>query len=327
MDLRVPYKIDVREAIIAVTLRCNAKCTMCDIWEGDGTAEVEPSYYYHLPPTLTNINVTGGEATLREDLPEIMAVMAQRCPDARITLSTHGFHTKRLAEFLPRMKAGVKKLAIRVSIDGIGETHDRVRGIPGAYKKAMETLDMLRREGVEDIGVGFTLMKGNEDEMIPVFDMAVANGWQFTSTVVHSSPIFFGDQRDNRPDPDKAREAFRELERRQLRSVRPKDWFRAYFTDGVVDKLSGRPRRIQCTAVARFFYMDPTGKVYTCHILEDELGMLEEGYDTLVAKNAHLVEKVAHCPENCWMTCTVAPLMRQNLGKVSGWVGRHKLSA
>ncbi|MCA9239339.1 MAG: hypothetical protein KDA37_04030, partial [Planctomycetales bacterium] len=40
MGLRVPYKIDVREAIIAVTLRCNAKCTMCDIWEGDGTAEL-----------------------------------------------------------------------------------------------------------------------------------------------------------------------------------------------------------------------------------------------------------------------------------------------
>ncbi len=316
----------VREAIIAVTLRCNSRCQMCDIWQHDGTFEVEPSYYYHLPRTLRTVNLTGGEATLREDLPEIVAVIAERCPGVRIILSTHGFHTKRLEDMAPRMLAATKNLAVRVSIDGLGETHDRIRGIPGGYKKCMETLDALRRMGVRDLGIGYTLMKGNEDEMIPAYDMAMANGWQFTSTVVHSSPIFFGEQSDNTPDADKAARAFRELQRRQIRSAKPKNWFRSYFTEGVVDDVTGKRRRIDCTALSRFFYLDPTGKVYTCHVLDWSVGKLDEGYERIVASNPQMLDQVKNCTEHCWMTCTVAPIMRQNLPRVAAWVARHKLS-
>ncbi|MBZ0271270.1 radical SAM protein [bacterium] len=315
----------VREAIVAVTLRCNSRCTMCDIWQNDGTHEVEPSYYYHLPPSLHQVNITGGEATLRDDLPEIIEVVAERCPDARIVLSTHGFHTRRLAEMLPRVKRAANRLAIRVSIDGVGETHDRLRGIKGGYKKAMETLDVLRRGGVRDLGVGFTLMRGNEDELIRVYDMALANDWEFASTVVHSSPIFFGEQKDMTPDPRKAVAAFEQLRERQLASGRPKDWFRAWFTDGVVDQVSGKPRRVNCTAFSRFFYLDPTGTVFTCHILDEPVGKLHEGYDKLLAEHAEKLDLVANCREDCWMTCTVAPMMRQNLPSVSGWIAKNKL--
>ncbi|MCZ7583878.1 MAG: radical SAM protein [Deltaproteobacteria bacterium] len=273
--------MSVREAIVAVTLRCNSRCTMCDIWENEGGEEVEPSYYYHLPRSLHQVNLTGGEATLREDLPEIVRVIAERCPDARIVLSTHGFHTKRLTEMVPRMREAAKRLAVRVSIDGIGETHDTLRGIKGAYKKCMETLDAMRRVGIRDLGVGFTLMRGNEDELIRVYDMALANRWEFASTVVHSSPIFFGEQQGMTPDPEKARAAFAELRKRQVKSRRPKDWFRAWFTDGVVDLVSGHQRRIDCTALERFFYLDPRGMVYTCHILDEPVGYLHEGYDNL----------------------------------------------
>ncbi len=236
--------MSVREAIIAVTLRCNSRCTMCDIWSGEETPEVGPSYYYHLPPTLKNINITGGETTLREDLPEIVQVIAERCPDARLVLSTHGINTQRILSLLPKLKPFLDRMAVRVSIDGIGETHDRIRGIPGAYKRAMESLDALRRARVRDIGLGFTLMRGNEEELIRVHDLALRNRWQFTATYVHSSPIFFGEHGDLSPDPQKAADAFAELRRRQLRSRRPKDWFRAWFTDGLADRIAGRPRGV-----------------------------------------------------------------------------------
>jgi MoaA/NifB/PqqE/SkfB family radical SAM enzyme len=298
---------------------------MCDIWQHDGTDEVEPSYYYHLPPTLRTVNLTGGEATLREDLSDIVGVIAERCPGVRIILSTHGFHTRRLEEMAPRMLAHTRNLAVRVSIDGLGATHDRVRGIKGGYKKCMESLDALRRMGVKDLGIGFTLMKGNEDELIPAYEMAMANRWQFTSTVVHSSPIFFGEQSDNAPDPEKAATAYRELRRRQLKSAIPKNWFRAYFTDGVVDDVTGKRRRIDCTALSRFFYLDPTGKVFTCHVLDWSVGMLHEGYDKLLRDNPEMLRRVAACEEHCWMTCTVAPIMRQNLPRVAAWVARRRL--
>ena len=144
--------------------------------------------------------------------------------------------------------------------------------------------------------------------------------------IVHSSPIFFGEQEDMAPDPKKARAAFTELMRRQLKSGRPKDWFRAWFTEGVVDLVSDRRRTIKCPALSRFFYMDPTGMVFVCHILDEPVGMLHEGYDNLVKNNPDKLELVAECDDHCWMTCTVAPIMRSRIPSVLGWIVKNKIA-
>ncbi len=315
-----------REAVIAVTHRCNARCRICDIWSGESKPEVEPSYYFHLPDTLRNINITGGEPLLRDDLPEIVEVMAERCPSVRIVVSTNGLLTGRLEKFLPRLKKAASNIAFRVSLDGLRETHDGVRQIPGAYEKAVRSLDVLRRGKVRDIGVGFTMIRGNENEMIPVFDMALKNGWQFTSTVVHSSPIFFGDHKDIVPDKAKALAAFGELRRRQLKSHVIKDRFRAWFTDGLCDVLEGRPRPIKCRALRDFFYLDPSGNVYPCHMLDENLGGLDRGYENLIETHPKSLDSVDSCLKNCWMTCTVAPIMRESKFKVLHWIMKKGLA-
>jgi len=58
-------------AIIAVTLNCNARCVMCDIWKQDGkgqAGEMLPQEYRKLPASLRDINLTGGEPFLNEDI-------------------------------------------------------------------------------------------------------------------------------------------------------------------------------------------------------------------------------------------------------------------
>ncbi len=310
----------VREAVIALTFRCNARCRLCDIWLREPVREVEPSYYYHLPATLKNINLSGGEPTLREDLPEIVSVISERCPGVRIVVSTNGLATERILNMASRLKKASPKIAFRVSLDGLGKTHDQIRGIPGAYEKALKSLEVLRRGGIRDLGVGFTMIRGNEKEMIPVFELACRNRWQFTSTVVHSSPIFFGDHSDIAPDRAPALEAFGELRRRQMASYIPKNWFRSYFTDGLCDMLDGKPRPIQCRALSEFFYLDPAGMVFPCHIMDEPVGRLDQGYANLIDSHQDALAKVDACRENCWMTCTVAPVMRRSKMKVMKWI-------
>jgi len=147
-----------------------------------------------------------------------------------------------------------------------------MRGIPGAYKRAMETLDALRRAGLMDIGIGFTMLRGNEDELLRVYDMALANDWEFASTIVHSSPIFFGNQHDKDPDLRRPSPHSKSWDAGKLKSGRPKDWFRAWFTGGVIDLARGQRRPVKCPALSRFFYLDPAGTVYTCHILDEACG-------------------------------------------------------
>jgi len=48
------------EAVIAVTLKCNARCVMCNIWKNKPIGEVKPEFYRKLPSSLKEINITGG---------------------------------------------------------------------------------------------------------------------------------------------------------------------------------------------------------------------------------------------------------------------------
>ena len=68
------------DAIIAVTMNCNSRCVMCDIWKNEIEGEMAPGEYAKIPVSLKGINITGGEPFLREDLPEILSVMQSRCP-------------------------------------------------------------------------------------------------------------------------------------------------------------------------------------------------------------------------------------------------------
>lgn len=301
------------QAILAVTYRCNARCGMCDIWRKEHLPEVEPSFYYHLPPSLREINLSGGEPFLRDDLEKIVAVITERLPRVRILISSNGLLADRIARLAPALRKINPRLGLRVSIDGFAETHDRIRGIPGAHERAWESLTAARRGGLRDLGIGFTMVAGNEAEMLPLYDRAMAAGYEFTGTVVHSSPIFFGEHDALAPDRDNASEAYEGLRRRQLDSWKPKNWFRAYFTGGLRDLVRGKARPIQCAAGTAFFYLDPYGIAFPCHLRDWPLGNLEEGYDRLVERGAAQLQRVAACRANCWMTCTVAPLMRQDL--------------
>jgi MoaA/NifB/PqqE/SkfB family radical SAM enzyme len=195
--------------------------------------------------------------------------------------------------------------------------HDEVRGVPRADEKAWASLEALRAAGITDLGIGFTMVAGNEDHLLPLYDKAMAMGLEFTSTIVHSSPIFFGDHNAQLPDKAKAGAVYEELRRRQLRSGRPKNWFRAYFTAGLRDLARGAARPIDCRAGTEFFYLDPYGVAFPCHIRDWPLGNLDEGYDRLLAKNEDALRRVETCDANCWMTCTVAPMMRADLTRTA----------
>src|SRR5262245_64459831 len=111
-------------AIVAVTLNCNARCTMCDIWQNDMKDEIGPDVFDRLPASLRDINLSGGEPFLRRDLPEILAAIKSTNSKVRLVISTNGFQPARTKEMLPALRRADPKLAVRVSIDGLDGTHD-----------------------------------------------------------------------------------------------------------------------------------------------------------------------------------------------------------
>ncbi|TET11796.1 radical SAM protein, partial [Candidatus Aerophobetes bacterium] len=116
-------------AIIAVTFKCNAKCIMCDIWKRESGQEMEPSFYQRVPSSLREINITGGEPFLREDLPEVIEVIHNRCDSPRIVISSNGLLSERIEDSMNRIVKVDPKIAVRISIDAVGKKHDELRGI------------------------------------------------------------------------------------------------------------------------------------------------------------------------------------------------------
>jgi MoaA/NifB/PqqE/SkfB family radical SAM enzyme len=295
---------------------------MCDIWQKPAGTELRPEDYSRLPSSLKEINVTGGEPLLRSDLADVIQAMQRQCPGVRIVLSTNGLLPGRLEKLLD----AVKGIAVRISLDGMHGLHDSIRGIEGAFDRVVESIEVARRAGVTDLGLSATMTRQNAGAVADVQAFARRQGLEFTVTVAHSSSFFFGDQSSEEPDMAPAVADMKTMRGRLYESVHPKEWFRAYYVSGLIDILHGSPRPVRCHAGRDFFYMDPAGNVYPCHILERKMGNItEKSIEQMVAGDPSLLKAVAGCGQRCWMTCTVAPEMRRKLPEYAARVGWAKL--
>ena len=230
--------------VVAVTYRCSARCLMCDIWKRPREArpELAAEDYRWLPASLRSINVSGGEPFLRDDLVDVVRVMQETCARARIVISTNGLAPDRIE----RAAAAMNRIAVRVSVDAVGAAHDRARGVEGAYGLAIETVRRLKALGIRDLGLAATSMESTAGELEAVERLAGEMGVRFVASVAHSSPIYFGAQEGERPRSEAAVGEIAAMLRRQLRSPRPADWAKAYYTRGLVEYVLGRPRMLPC---------------------------------------------------------------------------------
>jgi len=313
------------EAIIAITLNCNARCQMCNIWQNKIIKEVDPQIYNKLPSSLKEINITGGEPFLRKDLPEIVRIMKKRCPGVRLLINTNGYLVNQIKKIFPFVQKEDPNIAMRVSIDGMGKTHTHIRGLPRFYENAIETLMYFKEMGVKDVGISYTLMEQNKHELIKLYDMCEKNDFEFSMTVASDSPIYFGKGKVKlRPHNDIVlKSIFNELIEKQMRSMKPKSWVRAWFSAKLENYIKTNTRHFSCDAGKSFFYMDSLGKVYTCHLKPWLVGSLAtQTFDNLNFDK--FLPKISSC-NDCWMVCSARSSIKNNMAAVLYEIFLHKL--
>ncbi|GJM44729.1 MAG: hypothetical protein DHS20C21_15710 [Gemmatimonadota bacterium] len=316
------------EAILAINHRCNTFCVMCDIWSTPDRHELPPEWYRRLPPSLKSINISGGEPFMRDDVPEIIEVLRERLDNPRVIFSTNGVLTEKIVEqTVDLAKRG--PIAVRISTDGVGEEHDRIRNHKGCFDKIMHTLDELKKAGMKDLGLACTGSKDNPGALLRVKELAAELKVDFVCSVVHSSELYFGDQGDMVPRDAGTRSDLIQIATRQLRSKRPKDWFRAYYTDGMIDYIDGKPRRVPCTAATNHIHVDHKGVVYPCNILNRPMGDMNEVTWEDIENDPNTLDvlaAVSGCQLQCWMSCTVAPGMRTKPADPVRWIATRWLA-
>lgn len=138
--------IRLRDAKLKVTARCNLRCAFCPCWRRQPTEELNTAELVRVIDDLADldcrkIHLSGGEPTLRADLPALIAYATQR--GIKTVLTSNGTAlTAELAQAL--LAAGLNSIAI--SLDGpTPELHDPLRGVKGAFKRAVHGLKLLRQ--------------------------------------------------------------------------------------------------------------------------------------------------------------------------------------
>jgi MoaA/NifB/PqqE/SkfB family radical SAM enzyme len=135
--------------VFFITSICNEKCRHCFYWEelnqrGDLTLS-QIQKISETMPSITDLWLSGGEPFMRKDLPEILELFYHNNKIEWVNLPTNGLFKDRTHEWLDRVLSRCLKLYIdlNVSLDGFEETHERIRGVPGCYKKTLEMLQSL----------------------------------------------------------------------------------------------------------------------------------------------------------------------------------------
>lgn len=163
---------------------CNARCAMCNIWHQKKAHEISPDEIrkFLQDPLFSEVRavgINGGEPTLRRDLADIVEALSDALPrlDA-LSIITNGLHRSRARASIQSMSAAArargKLLHVMVSLDGVGQVHDYVRGRDGNFANADGLLGDIQDLGLADsLQIGCTVIHQNVFGIHDLLDYAV----------------------------------------------------------------------------------------------------------------------------------------------------------
>ncbi len=308
---------------VIVTYRCNGHCTMCSRYKEPSCPEDELTLetIRRLPPMYFT-NITGGEPFLREDLRDIVKELYQKSD--RIVISTNGYFSERIIELCKEFP----QLGIRISIEGLEETNNAIRGLDDGFRRGYETLKVLQSMGMKDIGFGMTIQDRNAAELLQLYHLSDELGMEFATASLHNS-FYFVETGNCIHDRPMVAQKLELLVNELLRSQSPKKWFRAYFNHGLINYIYSQKRLLPCDMSFDTFFIDPFGDVMPCNGTREKLVMgnlNRQSWDELW--NSSEAEKVRwevrNCQRNCWMIGSVSPAMHKYIWVPGWWVLKHK---
>ena len=136
---------------------CNLTCDHCFYWQNlnqrDDLTFDELAALSGELDRIENLNLSGGEPFIRKDLAEIVTLFHRNNGVRQVYLPTSGFFPDRANRALRQILVDCPDLelfGIELSLDGMPDYHDRIRGDEESFARAMRTYDVLAALQAED---------------------------------------------------------------------------------------------------------------------------------------------------------------------------------
>jgi MoaA/NifB/PqqE/SkfB family radical SAM enzyme len=303
-------KILPKTAIIAITEKCNSRCTFCKTWECENPVYLDERLIDSLPDSLREINITGGEPFLHKKIVSIVEKFFLK--GCKVIINTNGL--VRISNDSPLLK--LKKVGIRFSLDGIGEVHDSLRGVPGNYKKVITQIDDLQSWGFKDLGIVSTFSDANWHQLEPLYELSQSLQVGFTCAVAANSEFFYHTTDNGFKNAGPFIATLRKIIHREISALKLKNLGKALFMSTLARFASSQIKVLSCSAGKSFFFMVPSGEIFACNMRELFMGNLNKSSfeDIWFSPVSERIKTfTAQCAKPCWTMCNAKQVLKENL--------------
>jgi len=258
-----------RVVVFMITDKCNSSCVHCSIWKQPpseaplSAREIGTLFKDRLFKDVEYVLCTGGEPTVRDDLKDIILAIHKVLPRAAIQISTNALMPDRFLKVVhAALDAGIR-LDAGVSLDGIGEEHDKIRGVKGNFEKAdslLKELVNLRNKYPDTLSVatGIVLSDLTLNSVQKIRDYSrelnipLTEAWYNTASFYHNLS-------------EKSKSAFKEQMLEIVKGHHPSP-----LRDKWIDWIEGRSIKFPCYALNSFCVITCDGFIVPCLNLWDK---------------------------------------------------------
>lgn len=278
---------------VSLTERCNSRCRTCNIYKNK-SGELSLAEYDSIFSSAGNspywITFSGGEPFLRDDIAEVCGSAYKHCRPRIINIPTNGILTDRIES---RVKAILENcpeasVIVNLSIDGIGDQHDEIRGVKGCFEKAMETYRRLRAIEQRNFTLGIhTVISGFNVKNIPdIYNYLIKLKPDSYITEIAEERVELGtigagitpSAGDYSAAIDFILKEMNEWDMKNISRVTRA--FRIKYYEMVKTILTENREIIPCYAAVASCQITPGGDVWNCCIKAESMGNLKaSGYD------------------------------------------------
>jgi MoaA/NifB/PqqE/SkfB family radical SAM enzyme len=314
-----------------VTFRCNLRCVMCDSWKKSATNDLttdEIQSIFCQFPKMDFVRLSGGEPFLRGDLLDIAHMVQSILKPIGLHITTNGILTDRIIHFCKERHKDTH-LYLLVSLDGVGNTHNAIRGRSDAWQHATRTIEALaplQKQLRLHLGINQTIL--NEDGLKDYHRLKeylkplgiqnnVVFGYDESATYHTNNQISIRQDATGQYNSfgrfdDEQLESFFKAVQKDLRHYpRLMRLAKYYYLKGIKNRLLhniGFPNP-KCVALNSHLRLMPDGTIPTCQFNSTRIGNLRH-QDLTSIWFGHTIAKqrqwVNQCP-GCWAECEILP--------------------
>lgn len=322
-DKFLPSEIRPLSAHIKLTENCQAKCISCNYWQSRWQDGIDTPRAIELineieAAGIRSLRLTGGEPLLRKDLFHIL-VTSNASRLKRIILQTNGLLIKKLHKEINASPI----TDIAVSIDGLRESNDVIRGVRGYFDLGMAGLKLLEDKR---LAISVTLNRMSSGELEELAARAKTVGAELQFNILSESLFFLKGTKVTSLWPESDEVARIEKFLRGRRPGYEVDYITQYYNH---ERVAEPP----CVLGYLQVFVLSNGDVLTgCYPLKPVGNILHEKLATILASGAYIQQARAMIRRECpGCTCGVESSLAMKHGVASGffelsrlWPGKNR---